>query len=416
MILDLLNVILLFILNGLAKTALFWVPVVLLIVGWRLWIRYVNIATIESKKWTLLEIRIPKDVFRTPVAMEIFLSNAIHQTGGMGTWLKKYWDGNVHTWFSLEIISIQGSVKFFIRTENKFRRLIEAQLYAQYPTVEIIESEDYVEKTAKEMMKKPWSIWGSEFSLAKDDPYPIKTYVDYGLDKSGGGLLEEEKKIDPISPFIEFLASMKAGEQAWYQILVRPSIKRFKDPNSMFGKIDWKDDALRLKEDLMKAHIVKDENGNEKRNIQNMTQSEKDALTAIEKSVGKPGFDVGIRALYLAKEDSFDPDNINGLLGAVKQYNSVNLNSFKPSNTTDFDYPWEDPTGSRVRRLKKKIFNAYWDRGYFNHPYNVKDRKPFVLNSEELATIFHFPSRSTEAPTFERIEAKKATPPPNLPI
>jgi hypothetical protein len=185
--------------------------------------------------------------------------------------------------------------------------------------------------------------------------------------------------------------------------------------SSPFKKVDWKNDAKRLKDELMKEHIVIDENGKEKRNIQNMTQAEKEALTAIEKSIGKPGFDVGIRGIYLAKKDIFDPINITGMLGSFKQYNSVNLNSFKPTNTTGFDYPWQDPTGSRARRLKKKIFNAYWDRGFFSPPYS-KDREPFVLNSEELATIFHFPGRSTEAPTFERIEAKKATPPANLPV
>jgi len=413
MILDILNNILLFVINGLGKTALYWVPIVLLVIAWRVWVKYIQIATIAKKEWLMLEIKIPKDVFKSPAAMELFLSNAIHQTGGMGTWFHKYWLGNVYTWFSLEIISTQGNVRFFIRTEKKWQRLIEAQLYAQYPSVEITETDDYVETTAQDMVDEPWSIFGAEFGLAKDDQFPIKTYSDYGLDKSSGGLLEEDKKIDPISPMIEYLASLKPGEHAWYQIIVRPSIKRFKDPNHPFKKVDWKEDAKRVKDELMKKHMIKDENGVERRDLFNMTKGERDALEAIEKSIDKTGFDVGIRAMYLAKKDSFDAISITGLLSSVKQYNSVNLNSFKPRNDTGFTYPWQDPTGARTRRKKKEIFNAYWDRGFFYPPYKGD---PFVLNSEELATIFHFPSRSTEAPTFERIEAKKATPPPNLPI
>ncbi len=413
MLLDVFIEIILFVLNGLARTALYWVPVLLLYIGWRVWLNYLHTASIHKKKWIMLEIKIPKDVYKSPAAMEIFLSNALHQGGGMGNWLQKYWTGNVYTWFSLEVISINGSVKFFIRTEEKWKRLVEAQLYAQYPSIEISYVDDYVEQAAREMMKEPWSIWATEMTLSKEDPYPIKTYIDYGLDKSSGGELEEDKKIDPITPFVEFLSSLQAGEQAWFQILIRPSIKRFKNPDHPFKKVDWKEDAKALKTKLMKEHIVKDENGVEKRNIQNMTQTEKDALTAIERSIGKPGFDVGIRALYLAKKDAFDPINITGLAGAFKQYNSVHLNSFKLSNPTGFDFPWQDPTGSRARKQKKKMFQAYWDRGFFYTPYN---KTPFVLNSEELATIFHFPSRSTESPTFERIDAKKATPPPNLPV
>ncbi len=413
MLLDIVNNIFLALIQVIGKTAIFWVPVILLYIGWKIWIKYIQIATIDKKEWLILEIKIPKDVFKSPAAMELFLANALHQTSGMGTWVQKYWLGNVYTWFSLEIISIEGSVKFFIRAEKRWRRLIEAQLYAQYPNIEIKESSDYVENVAKQMVKEPWSIFGTEFALSKDDQYPIKTYIDYGLDKSSGGLLEEDKKIDPISPFIEFLASLRGGEQVWLQILVRPSIARYKDPKHPFKKIDWKEDAKRVKDEIIKKHMVKDKDGVERRDLVNMTESEKQALIAIEKSIQKPGFDVGMRAIYLAKKDSFDAINVTGLLGSLKQYNSVNLNSFKPRGATGFDYPWQDPTGSRVRKLKREIFNAYWDRGFFSPPHSGE---PFVLNSEELATIFHFPSRSTEAPTFERIEAKKATPPPNLPI
>ena len=106
MILDILNNILLFIINGLARTALYWVPVVFFYVGWQVWLHYIQIAAMAKKKWLLLEIKIPRDIFRSPAAMEIFLSNALHQTGGVGNWLKKYWDGNLHTQFSLEIIIV----------------------------------------------------------------------------------------------------------------------------------------------------------------------------------------------------------------------------------------------------------------------------------------------------------------------
>jgi len=107
----------------------------------------------------------------------------------------------------------------------------------------------------------------------------------------------------------------------------------------------------------------------------------------------------------------------------MKQYNSNDLNGFKPSLYTDIDYPWQKymnigknayfyPGGTRIEHLKWKLFDAYRRRGWFFPPY---EREPFVLNTEELATLYHFPGRVAETPTFGRIESKKSEPPVNLP-
>ena len=112
----------------------------------------------------------------------------------------------------------------------------------------------------------------------------------------------------------------------------------------------------------------------------------------------------------------------------IRQYNTTDFNSFKPSGTTSFDFPWQDPLGSRIIKKEKDILSDYKSRfffyggfkftklkKYFTHP-NKSGGKPFILSTEELATIFHLPGRVAETPTFTRIEAKKAEPPANLPI
>jgi hypothetical protein len=216
---------------------------------------------------------------------------------------------------------------------------------------------------------------------------------------------------------IEYLASLGPGEHAWFQFLIRPSIERYDDPEGGIKKVDWKKIAIEEKKKILKEHeqTVVGPDGKERkfRDLINMTETEKLQLFSLERSVTKPGFDCGIRALYLAKDGKFDPISITGLTGAFKQFNSEYLNSFKVTGTTSVDYPWQDITGSKVREMKIEMFDAYRRRSYFHPPY---ERTPFVLNSEELATMFHFPSKTTESPTLERIEAKRATPPANLPI
>ncbi len=205
----------------------FWVTTLLVFLAWHWWMRYRNRDFIENKiKWVMLEIRIPKEVFKSPFAMEIALANALSQTGGVGTWIKKYWDGNLLNWFSLEIVSLGGEVRFFIRANKAFKMIIENQIYAQYPQVEITEVEDYVVSMIESMHKEPWSIFGTHFVLTKEDPYPIKTYIDYNLDQAVEKL-KEEQRIDPITPVIELLGSMRPDEHMWFQILVRPSTKRY---------------------------------------------------------------------------------------------------------------------------------------------------------------------------------------------
>ena len=109
-----------------AKTAGFWLPLVLVILGWRLWVNYVREDWLSSVKWVLLEIRVPKEVFKSPAAMELALSNALSQGGGVGNNYQKYWQGRVLNWFSLEIVSLGGEIHFLIRTPVNFRRVIES--------------------------------------------------------------------------------------------------------------------------------------------------------------------------------------------------------------------------------------------------------------------------------------------------
>jgi hypothetical protein len=388
-------------------------------IAWKSWLKYIRTEHIRNLKWTLLQIRIPQDVFKSPAAMEIFLGNALYQSGGVGTWYQKYWLGNVPAWFSLEIVSIEGRLFFFIYTQEKFRPIIEAQLYAQFPQAEVVESDDYTDMIPQYNKSADWNMYGGEFILTKEDPYPIKTYVDFGLDKSSG--LDEEQKIDPIAPTIEYMGSLGVGEQMWMQIIIQAAAwGRYPDPKHWYKKIDWKKLGAKIIEELK----IKQQKPLEDTTAPaRATKGEQDLISAIERSITKYGFDTAIRTIYLAHKDMFKPIHITGMLGIFKQFNSGNMNAFKPNNLTGFDFPWQDFTGNRGAKLKTEMLEAYRSRGFFHGPWKrarhartLIERKPFVLTTEELATLYHFPGRVLETPTFKRIESKKAEPPANLPM
>lgn len=391
------------------KTAPFWIPLILMFLGWRVWVDYVRDIWMSQIKWVLLEIRVPKEVFKSPAAMELALSNALSQGGGVGTNYHKYWQGKVINWFSLEIVSLGGEIHFLIRTPVGFRRVIETQIYAQYPQAEIFEVQDYVKEAIDDMHKREWALWGTEFKLTKEDAYPIKTYVDYGLDKAVGST-DENQRIDPITPMLEWMGAIGPDEQVWFQIIVRVSKWTYKKSGITGGYYDYREKTKAFLDD-MKKKFEPSEDDQFKRLA--MSEEDKTVMAAISRSLSKQGFDCGIRAIYLSPKDSFDPMNITGLTGIMKQYNSFALNGFSVTNDTGFVYPWQDRTGVKTIKKKKEMLDAYSQRSWFYPPYT---RPHFVLTSEELATIFHFPGRVSETPSLGRIESNKSEPPTNLPI
>ena len=387
-----------------------WGPIGLLILAWELWLTYVRKEYLSSLKWTLLEVRLPREIYKSPLAMELVLSTAFYQTGGVGNWMQKYWQGNLPIWFSLEMVSLGGEVRFFIRTQEKFKIVIQSQIYAQYPEVEIIDAEDYTNNVPEFTKGGEWNLFGTEFLLTKADPYPIKTYVDYGLDRSVGSL-DEEQRIDPITSVMEFLGSIGSGEQAWIQIIIRPSNwGRYPDKESQFSLKKWQD----VGQDLIKELNEKWQKPQKDTTAPSrLTKGQQEVLNAIERSLDKFGFDTGIRAIYLARSENFNGAQIAALTGALRQFNSNTLNGFRPNNVTSYDFPWQDVFGNNVIKLKKEMLEAYKLRSYFYPPYV---RKPMLLTTEELATIFHFPGTVSSTPTLQRMDSKKAEPPRDIPV
>ncbi len=393
-------------LQFLLHTAFLWAPVLLAIIFWRVWISYVRADFISAMQggWELLEIKIPRDVAKSPQAMEIVLQ-ALHQHGS-GHWYDRWWKGRVTHWFSLEIVSVEGSIYFFIRTQKGYRPIVEAQIYSQYPQAEISIVDDYTRYMEKYTRSNEWSMFGGEFELTKDDAYPIKTYVDYGLDKASS--MDEEQKIDPITVMLEQMGSLRPGEQLWLQMIVKKHESKITRGGKPLKAGEFAAAGKALIEKLMKKE-------DKEFNPLRLTRSEQNVIEAVERNLAKQAFDVGMRGIYLAQKDAFNPSRIAMLLGLFRQFGSNDLNGFKPTRLTGTDYPWQDSFKTKVETMKEHLFRAYVDRGFFYEPYN-HGRVPFVLTTEELATLFHFPGRVSETPTFARIEAKKSEPPANLPI
>lgn len=390
------------------KSILWWYPLLIVYLLWVVYVAYIRAKWIKSRTHFLLEIKVPKEVSKSPKAMEVVLSQ-LHQPTE-GSLIEQYVQGRVRSWFTLEMASFGGDVHFYIRCEAKYRQLVESQVYSQYPGVEVTEAEDYAYKVPYGLPNTDWNFFGLEFKLTKPDAYPIKTYVDYGLDKDP----KEEFKIDPLTSVLEYLGSLGPGEQSWVQIGIMAARKRYHKPGSLFGTQSWQDAG---KEEVKKIlGDDKPKKPDEKRSFGAFALSpgEREKLEAVERGMMKYGFEVGYRVFYLARKDNFIGTQIGRMMNSTKQYGSENLNGFKFGIWTDFDYPWQDFMGWRLARRKREMFENYRRRAFFWPP--VHNTPIFVLNTEELATIYHFPGLVATTPTLGRIMSKRGEPPVNLPV
>ncbi len=414
-------------------TSFFWVPAMLLAVTWDLWVQYRRALFFAKQETVLLEIKLPKEIFKSPKAME-FCIDAMHSTLKEANWYEKYWKGQVRDSYSLEIVSIDGSVHFFIWCKKGDKGKIEANLYSQYPGIELFEVSDYTLPMVYNAELN--SMWVTEFKLGEADYFPIKTYIDYGMDKDP----DEEYKIDPMTPLVEFLGSLSRGNQAWIQIIIRAHVAEEKDPEKTFSKwkiwktwkmedkwdfmkkkdIKWKESATTEIENILKK--AKGEVGPDGKIIPGstrfLTEDEQEKIKALGRSTSKKGFDTGIRLMYIAEKEVFALNNLGGLIGGIMHFNS-SMNYFKLAGTSSPKYQhlllaWKDRSKKLLDSEKQNFLEAYKRRAYFYKPY--KREKIFVLNTEELATLFHLPGGVLSTPTFSRIESRKSEAPSNLPI
>ncbi|HYC34768.1 MAG TPA: hypothetical protein VEC13_03490 [Candidatus Paceibacterota bacterium] len=389
--------------------AIFIAPVCFAILFFQSFVLWRKNAFIHSKlkDAVLLEITPPKQFLKSPLAMELFLT-ALYQTSGESTWIDRYIYGKVRPWFSLEIVSFEGQIKFYVWTWDYWKPIVTSYLYAQYPDAVVTEVPDYAARAHFDP-KGSDDIFGIEFVLNKPDIYPIKSYHDYNL----GDDPKEELKVDPTTPLFEFLSMLNKGEQIWFQILVRAHKKERPKPGTWFQKVDWQHAAKEEIKKLKSADVQ--EAGEIKISGASLSKTEKEVIDAIEKNVSKLAFDTVIRAIYIAPKSIYNKLNQSGLSGTFRQYNTGHLNSFsaEPKHTTDFDYPWQDFKNHRLNKRKKHIMHAYQTRHGFHDPHKSHF---FTLSTESLATIYHFPTETAKTPTIQRIEAKRSEPPANLPI
>jgi len=384
------------------------------------------------EKFVLLEIKIPEEVEKTPKAME----NVFHTIWSLydpPANIRDYWiKGKWLLYYTLEIVGKRGEVHLYIRVPESRRNLVESAIYAEYPNAEIIETEDYVYKFGRELPNEEYDLWGADMALKKPEVYPIRTYEYWETERTPEG-----KRVDPLAAIFEAFSNLKEGEEAWIQIKICP-ITDDEHPyleesqkliNQIMKRPEEKKPGIleplylsKIPSDIWQAIIhgkpvperakekIEEKSPFFELGLMRLSPGEAEALRLIEQNLSKYVYEANIRFLYIAKRDIFSPSRgVPPICGAFSQFSTINLNGFAPDKTKTKTAPWF----FEERRLfvkKRRIFRFYANRLWPFH------RKPYILSTAELATLFHFPGKDV-APAIgvPRVAIRKAGAPPTLP-
>ncbi len=427
--------------NIFALPILTFIKVLFALIGWpflalflaymaaHLWLDYRRAKSSHHWKWVLLAVDIPPMFIQTPKAVEqIFahLSGARIQPN-IG---EKFWQGKKQKGFSFEIVSIDGYIQFLIRTEEGFRDLVEAAIYAQYTEAEITEVEDYVDNIPAHYPDSEYDMFGVEFGLEEDDAYPIRTYPSFEYNISKDAVFS-----DPMAAILENFSRISYGENFWLQLIIEPIDNHWKEKGIKLVKklLSGDDGHGHSSSGLSKlmgasssllgdfsnvfngveadSHGKKNQGGHDvklEKKISDLTPGARNTMEAVEEKILKIGFKSKLRVLYAAKKSVYNPARcISGFIGAINQFHIIGRNALVPHEVTEAHYMFKDRKENHLK-------------SHFIHAFKKRKLKvggdPYILNIEELATLWHFPLPFVKTPLLQKAGAKRAEPPAGLPF
>ncbi len=396
---------------------LYWlVPVGGVLLSSFLFQSYINFRRARYNKnleTTVFRVAISKLNERGPIVAEQIFS-ALHGIDANFT----LWDflaGRTHPRISVEIASIKNKIQFFIWCPRRLKNVVESQVYAQYPEIEIAEVEDYTR-----LVPAGQRVFTAELEL--DDPviYPIKRFPQF----------EDKLTRVPTEPLAGVTATLSklnaVDEQAWIQIVLQPLGDRFKHralkclklvSGGLFYNVFWLEKfatnlyltrgfwkRLALSPLFFLFWALRGFHGTELdskmadeedlREEVSRTHEREDPVSAAVDKVTRLCFDTSIRLVYMPRAENKDLAEVKlkEMAGSFRQFNLPNMNGFRIH---------------RINEANPTILKRYQERLI---------TEPMVFNTEEVATLYHMPHMSIGTPNILWVTSRKLEPPGDLPV
>ncbi len=284
--------------------------------------------------------------------------------------------------FSFEVVANQNKIAFYVAAPRGSARYLEQQIHAHYPEASIEEIDDY------NSFSPDAQVAAGYLKTKKSFYFPIKTY--------------QKMEVDPMNSIINVMSKLSKDESIAIQYVVRSAtpnwhsvtkkvVSKIIEKNSVSQGIKSANhfaDAL----SLLSFSSEKPKDLNAPVVPKTLTEVEREMVKAMEEKNSKSGLDVNIRVVVCSKTKVQAKLYLDNISSSFAEYNNYSYgNNF-----------------SRISEGNDKVVQDFIFRRF-------QEKIGFLLNTEELASIFHFPLKHTETPNILWLTAKTAPAPAEVP-
>lgn len=359
---------------------------------------YTKVIMPRTKNWVFLEVQVPKEneEDKNPqlATNEEAKKNMISVVEQLFTSLSEIshsnWFFQPKDYISFEIACTEKKISFYINCPQHLQELIEKQLQAQY-------SDAYIEVIkGYSVFQKGGQVAAAELQLTRPYLFPFRTYK----------LMET----DPLNSLTNAMSKLGEGEGAAIQFILSPAghhwqhkprhaaleIQQGKNPNSVVKGVGARV-ATEVFSTLKSSTVGKagEQSGHGDltgmNSPINLTPMQQEMVKRFEEKASRPGFKTNIRVVCSSVNAGAAAVSLNNIVSSFLQYNMPPFNGFKLKNRK---------TSAIVKDFIFRIYRRYGRKA--------------ILNTEELASLWHLPTPFLETPNIKWLQSKKAPPPINL--
>jgi len=290
---------------------------------------------------------------------------------------------------AFEIVAYKGLISFYVAVPRYMQQFIEQQIQAQYPTAVVEEVEDYNIFTPESQ------IVGTYLTFKQKSVFPIRTY--------------KKVESDPLNALTNTLSKLGEEDGAAIQFIVRSAKKEWRREGIRIAR--EMQQGKKLSEvlhkgifsgwlDVFKSQVqakpAKPGEGPKEKEPYKLTPLEEEMVKSLEEKASKLGLDLNIRLIAASKNKERARMYLENMVNSFNQYNIPQYGNVFQKSLPGF------------LRGQDKITRDFIFR-------NFNSKAKIVVNTEEMASLYHFPLPTTETPNIRWLMAKKAPAPVNIP-